>query len=254
MIKTSVKEVKSHLLALGLSQGMNVSIHSKLICFGRIEGGVEALHNVIREIIGENATIVVPAYTLNHSSDEIFNPEVTRPQSMGSLSDYFFNSGNFCRTVTPLHSHFIDGPLQKKIMNADQNISMGPGSIFQVMLDEGFKLLLLGCSFQEGATFIHHVEACIGVAYREWINLKRIVAHPNQTPKEFNLRYYARRHNCGLQTNLDMIQNELSILGIPRKVRFNFCHSYFMDMLELKNSVEKLMSINHNILMVEKYE
>ena len=252
LIKTNVERIRSHLLALGLSQGMNVAIHSKLLCFGRIEGGIGTLYKAIREIVGENATIIVPAYTLNIASDGMFNPEVTEPQSMGGLSNYLFNKGKFCRTLNPLHSHFIDGPLRKRMMNADQNISMGPGSIFQVMQDEGFKLLLLGCSFQEGATFIHHIEACKGVPYREWINLKRTVTLPNQTPKEVNIRYYARRQNCGLQTNLDAIQDKLLTLNALRKVRFNFCDSYFMDMLELVNAVEKLMVANHNILMVEK--
>ena len=234
--------------------GTNVAIHSKLLCFGRIEGGLEAVYKAIREIIGKSATIVVPAYTLKMSADEPFDPLVTKPQSMGSLSDYFFRRKTIVRTVTPLHSHFIDGPLQKTLVDANKNIAMGPQSFFQIMQDEGFKLLLLGCSFQEGATFIHHVEACVGVYYREWITLKKLVKHPDGIPIGFDLKYYARKNDCDLQTNFNVIQDRLTLLGVCKKVSFNFCHSYFMDMQDVKVTVQEALKSNPTILMANEYD
>lgn len=228
---------------------MNISIHSNLLCFGRIQGGLEGLYGAIRDVIGKKATIIVPAYTLNIPAETPFNPRTTKPQSMGSFSDYFFSRQNVVRTVTPLHSHFIDGPLKKMLLASDHHVSMGPGSIFEVMQDADFSLLLLGCSFQEGASFIHHIEACRGVCYREWVSLKRIVTHSDNKNREFNLKYYARKRDSRLKTNLEVIQDEILRLKLCTRVPFNFCSSYLMNLAELKDTVGKIMDVNPTILM-----
>ena len=63
------------------------------------------------------------------------------------------------------------------------------------MRREGFSLLLLGCTFTEGATFVHHVEAEKGVPYREWIDLPRRIQLDTAPVADIAVRYYARvRH------------------------------------------------------------
>jgi aminoglycoside N3'-acetyltransferase len=248
--KTSLKQFQDHLEALGLSRGMNIAIHSNMVSFGRLEGGLDSAYSVIRRMIGESATVVVPTYTPKLSPDSAFNPDKTLPQSMGVLSNFMMHRERSVRTVTPIHSHAIEGPLKRKLCAADHNISMGPGSIFQAMQDEGFYLLLLGSNFQQGATFVHHVEACTGVYYREWLELKRKVVQADGAVKDFKLRYYGRNQESGLKTNLNLLQNKLEASGFCTKVSIKQSASYLMNLLDLFDVTQQLIISQPNIMMV----
>ena len=41
------------------------------------------------------------------------------------------------------------------------------------MKKNNFKLILLGCEPNQGATYLHHLEAIYGVPYRKWITIKK---------------------------------------------------------------------------------
>ena len=248
--KTSLSEFKDHLLALGLVRDMNVAIHSNMISFGHIEGCLDGVYASIRGIIGDQATIVVPTYTSGLAPDQPFDPLRTPAQAMGVFTNYIMQGKASVRTMSPLHSHTIEGPLQHKLLAADPNQSMGSGSIFQVMQEEKFNLLLLGCSFQKGATFLHHVEACTGVPYRKWLDLERKVVRLNGSIKDVTVRYYGRKKNTGLKTDLNLIERTLQASGICTTVPIHRAASHRMDIAELFDSVQRILVSQPNIMMV----
>lgn len=52
------------LQALGLREGDDLLVHVSLRAIGKIEGGAETLLNVLREVLGEQGTLLVPAFTI----------------------------------------------------------------------------------------------------------------------------------------------------------------------------------------------
>ena len=91
-------------------------------------------------------------------------------------------------------------------MDSDPTRSIGPGSSFDAMQLAGFQLLLLGCTFHEGATFVHHVEAMVGVPYREWVDLERRVVTPDGITRAMQCRYYGRRRQLGFSNDLSVCE------------------------------------------------
>ena len=248
--KTSSYEFKEHLISLGLQEGQNLAIHSNMTTFGKLERGVENAYHIIRSVIGEKGTIVVPTYTTNLSKGEAYDPKTSPAQNMGVFSNYILNREGSVRTPSPLQSHAIEGPLKDKLLKANHNHSMGPGSIFEIMLHENFDLLLLGCSFNEGATFIHHVEASVGVSYRKWLNLKRKIVCPNGSIKQVTIRYYGLTKNSGLKTDLKTIQCLLQDAGSCLLVSINHGASRIISLKTLFEDTSRLLSEQPNILMV----
>ena len=59
------KELKSALIALGVESGMTLEVHSSLSSFGKLEGGAMTVIDTLKEIVGEEGSIFMPALRLS---------------------------------------------------------------------------------------------------------------------------------------------------------------------------------------------
>lgn len=253
MIKsTSLNELSNHFKSLGLSRGKNIIIHSNLLSFGKIMCKVQDLYEKIRDILGEESTIVIPSYTMYLDEQTPFDVKSSMPLAMGSLSKFMMNKTEVSRTYSPTHSHFIDGPLKEKLININPYISFGKGSIFEKLHNLDFELILLGCSFQEGATFVHHVEATVGVKYRKWIKIKRKIVGKNGNVKNVFINYYARKNNTDYFTDLFYLQNTLTKMGINKSVAIHYGESHSIKLKKLFDYTSLFLKKDPFILVSNK--
>ncbi len=203
--ETSPDDIRAHLEALSIQPGDRVCVHSRMLSFGRLAEGVESVVGALKDAVGPKGTIAFPTFTFHLGPDDIFDPRSTAPAGMGTLSDHLWNLDGVVRSGCPLHSYGAIGADAGLMTNCDPAVSTGPGSSFDILQKAEFKLVLLGCNFHEGATHVHHTEAQVGVPYREWLELRRNAVSADGTTHQLYVRYYARRHDCGLTTNLQRI-------------------------------------------------
>jgi aminoglycoside N3'-acetyltransferase len=210
---------EEHFRSLGISSDRpRVVVHSKIWAFGKILGGVETIHAALLKVLGENATIVVPTYTVSLTENDVYDPDITPADSMGSYSDFFLKLPERTRSLCPIHNHAAIGAEAMALRQfADGSCSLGPGSDFEWLYKADFDLLLLGCSFAEGATYLHHLEAMAKIPYRKWTNLKRTLAGEGGKRSLLNVRYFARSDKMLIE-NFSKIENSLVKKGEVRKV------------------------------------
>jgi len=241
---TTPSDIAAHLRALGVAEGANLAVHSRLLSFGRIDGGAGAVYDALRDAVGPDGTLVFPTYTLNLDTKTPYDPATSPPHNVGSLSDYARRAPGVRRTLCPLHSHAVIGAKAELIMGADPTRSIGPESSFDVMHQAGFQLLLLGCTFHEGATFVHHVEAIVGVPYREWVELDRQVVMPDGTLRPTRCHYYGRRRQLGFSNDLSPC--EAAARAHPRTVSVAIAagkrSSHLMPLATLNECVTALLA------------
>ena len=60
------EDLKKGFLALGLTAGMKVMVHSSLKSFGYVEGGADAVIDVLMEILTPEGTLMMPSF--NHEA------------------------------------------------------------------------------------------------------------------------------------------------------------------------------------------
>ncbi|MEC9265197.1 MAG: AAC(3) family N-acetyltransferase [Pseudomonadota bacterium] len=200
--------LKANLDALGLHPGMDLAVHSRLLSFGRIPGGVETVYQALRDAVGPGGTLIFPTYTLPLTSETLYDAATTPSHGMGALSEYARQRPDAVRTDCPMHGHCAIGPKAPGLLNCDPLLSLGPGASFDWMLAEGFHLLLLGCTAQEGATYMHHVEAMVGVPYRSWIDVPRRILRSG-TVTDVQCRYYGRARNSRVKNDLSRAEAAL---------------------------------------------
>lgn len=204
--RTSRDEFRAHLEALGLKSGARICVHSRLISFGYLAAGVEGVLVDLRDIVGPNGTIAAPTFTLNIREGDIFDPATTPPDRVGALSNKLWQVPGAVRSRCPVHSYAAIGRDADLMTSADPCSSLGDGSVFDLMQREEYVLLLLGCTFTEGATFAHHIEAEVGVPYREWVALPRQLRCGSGEVKNIGVRYYARRGDLEGANDLSLIE------------------------------------------------
>lgn len=196
---TTRLELDQHLKQLGIKAGRNLVVHGRLISFGRCLA--EDVLDTLQSGIGPDATLVVPTYVFG--AEEPYDPIRTKPTGMGALSELVWRSSNSVRSFNPVHSHCGLGPLAKELLSTSILSSFGEDTDFAWMLDHDFDLLLLGCGFSQGGTFLHHLEKLIDVPYRASVpSPKQIVI--NETIEEIPFRYFARQDDK-VQENFDCI-------------------------------------------------
>lgn len=187
-----------HYRALGLGFGQNVVCHSALFSFGRCsaEDALKALVTVV----GENATIAAPAYHFEKTPFDVLNPNFS---GVGRLSEILFEMEGSVRSKCPVHSHVALGPKSRGLLENNPEYSFGHQSDFDWFLNNNFDLILLGCSFSRGATFLHHIEALMNVPYRKWVLSPKKCLIAGET-KVMDFNYFARI-DSSFNENFDII-------------------------------------------------
>ena len=238
---TTIKDLCEHLTALGVSRGDKITVHSRLIAFGRIDHGAASVFDALCEILGAQGTIVVPTYTLFSTGP--YDKQNTPSQAVGVLSEHIRTLPGAIRSACPLHSHAGIGPGAQILAEGDGRVSFGVGSDFELLQRHNFKLLLLGASFAEGATCCHHLEAIANVPYRAWTTVRRKVVSADGSVAEIGCRYF-ERSDQEWHEDFNRLAAPLEEAGIVSSARCPFGNSYYGSLRDIADYVLAQVSKN----------
>jgi aminoglycoside 3-N-acetyltransferase len=249
MRQTSLSALRAHCDAVGVRAGQHLAVHSRLLSFGRIEGGAAAVFDTLRSMVGTNGTIAVPTYTLDLAEQDVFDPAASPPIAMGALAKHALDVPGVRRTASPMHSYAVIGAQADALLGSDHTTSFGDGSGFDVMEKSGFQQLLLGCTFDEGATFVHHVEASCGVPYRDWLTLPRRIRTSAGT-RAVPYRYFGRRDpQC--RNSFAIVESKLFESGRSCRVQIGSRWSSLTSLADIRTVVEDLLRADPYALVAQ---
>ncbi|WP_405762203.1 AAC(3) family N-acetyltransferase [Streptomyces sp. NBC_01420] len=159
--------------ALGLPVGATVIVHASLSAFGRVDGGVATVLGALRDRLGPQGTVVVPAFTgdavrdphpgegadADRSGVPLFHDRL--PTLMGALPTAVLADPDRLRSSHPQASVAALGPLARDI-TARQPLAyaVGRGSPFDRLHELGSHILLLGVGHNRNS-FLHYAESLI---------------------------------------------------------------------------------------------
>nr|WP_203598369.1 AAC(3) family N-acetyltransferase [Streptomyces sp. SID7909] len=159
--------------ALGVPVGATVVVHASLSAFGRVDGGVATVLGALRDRLGPQGTVVVPAFTgdavrdphpgagadADRSGVPLFHDRL--PTLMGALPTAVLADPQRLRSTHPQASVAALGPLARDI-TARQPLAyaVGPGSPFDRLHELGAHILLLGVGHNRNS-FLHYAESLI---------------------------------------------------------------------------------------------
>ena len=173
------KEFLNHKFSqLGIKQGDILLVHASLSSLGYIVGGAEALFLALRDVIGEQGTIVVPSQTVEISDpaswqyppvpeewhDVIrntmpaYSKELSYSKAMGAFSQFIGILPDSIRSNHPMYSFTAIGEKAVEIIGEDTfDFPFGEESPLARMYSIGAKVLMIGTGFETN-TSLHLAE------------------------------------------------------------------------------------------------
>ena len=152
-------------------------MHSSIMGFGRLEGGLDTITEVFLDVLSKGL-LVIPSFTYSWCNGKPFDPSTSEcPREVGNYSQHawkdrrFIRSGdpNFC--VAALKNEF-NQKIINKIFDIGQSC-FGEKSVFDHMYQlsrerDGYIMLLGGAhsDYLFRCAFIHYVEEKVGVPSR----------------------------------------------------------------------------------------
>lgn len=149
------------LRALGLEPGRDVFIHSAMSKLGLVEGGAEAVIGAICDVVGPDATLLMPCYPMKQNMLETMKEpgpfDVANDEStMGKITRVFRLMPGTLRSAHPTHSVAARGPRAAEYVahHHESGSPCGPGSPFALLSEHDGVVLALGSGV--GKVTSHH--------------------------------------------------------------------------------------------------
>ena len=177
--KPITKEVLIHKFSqLGIKEGDTLLVHASLFSLGYVVGGAEAFFWALREVIGDQGTIVVPSQTVEISDpaswqyppvpeewhDVIrdampaYSKELSYSKAMGAFSQFIGILPDSIRSNHPMYSFTAIGKKASEIIGQDSfDFPFGEKSPLGRMYSIGAKVLMIGTDFETN-TSLHLAE------------------------------------------------------------------------------------------------
>lgn len=179
-IPNTIDSLCRDLSLIGLASGATVMVHSSLGKIGWTVGGPVSVIRALREVIGPEGTLVMPAESPDISDPSgwndarvrpewhetirehlpVFDPQTT-PTAMGAIPEAFRNYPKTLRSNHPMVSVCANGPLAGVITKEHAlEFCEGKGSPFEKLYELNTQTLLLGVGFNR-CTSLHYAESLV---------------------------------------------------------------------------------------------
>ncbi|MFF2267348.1 aminoglycoside N(3)-acetyltransferase [Cellulosimicrobium cellulans] len=178
LVLVSSSDIVTGLGALGLGRGDVAIVHASLSAFGVVPGGEQVVLQALREVVGQEGTLVMPAQSWQLCDPDflddpaydaatrarirdglpVFDVDLTPTRSMGALAEVFRAQPTTRRSSHPHRSFAAQGPLAEHIVRTHPlQDPFGPGSPLDRLVELDAMAVLLGVGFDK-CTALHHAE------------------------------------------------------------------------------------------------
>jgi aminoglycoside 3-N-acetyltransferase len=162
------EEVVRALRECGLEAADACFLQAAMSPFGAFENGPDTVLEALRDVVGDEGLIAMPAYSLSGpaiehlESDPVFDPATT-PSRMGAISEGFRLSPGTIRSIHPTHSTTVRGKGAEEVVAGHETAAtpFGDGTPFPRIVKRNALQLFFGCG--TGPMTMYHAFECTRV-------------------------------------------------------------------------------------------
>lgn len=190
-LRPSAADLTSALREAGVRLGETIYVAASLAALGLVPDPESTVMQALRQAVGPDGTIVMPAFNFSFCSGEAFDPDTT-PAHTGALPEWFRKQPGVLRSwAPPFHSVVASGPGARALTELRSVSSFGPESVFTALAQMNARQILIGCGFHEGVAHVHWLEEQLEVPYRHWKKFEGQIRHDGREDR-FGFFMYVR--------------------------------------------------------------
>lgn len=182
---------KSQLVAdlkkLGVSEGMDVMVHSSLRSIGEVAGGADTVVDALLAAVGRSGTIMMPSF--NHRSAQVYNP-MTTPTTNGAIPDAMWRRRTAERSVHATHPVAAIGPRAR--WYCEDHLTTGiwtPDSPIGRLIHSDGYILALGVTHESSTAYHVAEESGPALCNDPFGNIDRIVCPDGSVEEVWGLAF-----------------------------------------------------------------
>lgn len=253
--KTSIKELENLLSTLGVGAGEIVMVHSAVFTLGMIENGLSGLYQAFRNLLGEEGTLIVPAFTYSFRRNEVFDVLNTPVGAeIGAFAEYVRKLPVAIRSTDPLFSMAAIGPQAGALMKRTSYSCFGEGSIYERIFAVNALFVALGITYSTGLTCFLRLEWLAGVDYRREMRFDgQSTGYDGKAYHDWAIHFARDEEHYPLAyTNRDPLGYRMEKLGISEAVDFGSGHHVALRALPFAEYVLSELARDPHVMLVNK--
>ena len=188
--------IKAQIDNIDFPSGVPIIMHTSLRSIGKMEGGAEALLDILVEKITSNGgLLIIPTHTWDNLGKDCPTLDLTKKEAnLGAFPEVALRDPRGYRTDNPTHSALVFGnkaeALRLSSNESKVETPVAPDSIYGRLYEENGYVLLIGVTLNKN-TYLHSVEEALdfpGRMLSEYTDVT--VKYPSGEIKERRIRLF----------------------------------------------------------------
>ena len=215
------RDVHQALRQAGIRSGDLIYVHGDASVAAQYKIGdpstiLALIFESISGYLGEQGTLVVPAFTYSATKGEVFDPAET-PSAVGRFSEEFRRLPGAVRSSHPIFSIASIGFESSCVDDFSNSDCFGRDTFFDFLHQRKAFIVTLGFLMRKGVTFCHYVEQINNVDYRYFKSFEALVKR-NGSLSKHKIKYFVRDLDINSKIDLTYFVRRAYKTGIYNEI------------------------------------
>jgi len=198
-------------------QSDTIVVHTSYKSLGGVEGGVDTVIDVMRELAGKDGTVMFPAFNFQSWTELHYFDVLETPSKMGMITETARLRPDAKRTPHPIYSFSVLGARAEEFSKADDVEAYGPNSAFALFHKINATLVSIGLDFNNTFSMHHYIEYNVGCDYRRMKEFAGIYMDYDRVPQIKKYSMFVRL-NERYKTYIVPGMNDLLAAGVIKEI------------------------------------
>jgi aminoglycoside 3-N-acetyltransferase len=224
----------------GVKAGDTIVVHTSYKSLGGVEGGVEAVIDVMHELVGRRGTVLFPAFNFQSWTETHYFDVLETPSKMGMITELARLRPDAKRTPHPIYSFSVWGARTDEFSKTEDVEAYGPNSAFALFHKLNATIISIGLDFNNSFSMHHYIEYNAGCNYRRVKEFSGIYVGYDRVPR-IKMHSMFVRNSDRVITYIVPGMNELLAAGIIKEIQVGAAKVHFLTANEFFDNMSVIV-------------
>jgi len=217
-----------------------IVVHTSYKSLGGVEGGVDTVIDVMRELVGKDGTVMFPAFNFQSWTETHYFDVMETPSKMGMITEQARLRPNAKRTPHPIYSFSVLGARAEEFSKTEDVEAYGPNSSFALFHKLNATLISIGLDFNNTFSMHHYIEYNVGCDYRRVKEFGGIYMGYDRVPQIKKYSMFVRNHDR-VKTYIVPGMNDLLHAGVIKEIPVGGAKVHYMTANEFFDNMAPIV-------------
>ncbi|MBI3166423.1 MAG: AAC(3) family N-acetyltransferase [Chloroflexi bacterium] len=217
-----------------------IVVHTSYKSLGGVDGGVDTVIDVMRELMGKDGTVLFPTFNFQSWTETHYFDVLETPSKMGMITEQARLRPDAKRSPHPIYSFAVLGARADEFARTEDVEAYGPNSAFALFHRLNATIISIGLDFKNSFSMNHLIEYNVGCDYRRIKEFAGTYMGYDRAPQIKMYTMYVRAHER-VKTYIVPGMNDLLHAGIIKEIRVGAAKVHYMTANEFFDNMSVIV-------------